>query len=68
MTIVGTCGSCGGRVTVPTAWWGIYPPRPTCESCGALAAEHGPVIEMEPSVPTRVLFTDGTFTDGNWPW
>lgn len=47
-TICGTCGICGGRVTVPTVVWSIIAPIPTCESCGATAAEHGPVIAMNP--------------------
>lgn len=47
-TVIGTCGNCGGRVTVPTVWMGIYPPTPRCESCGKSPKEkHGPVIEME---------------------
>ena len=46
---VGTCGSCGGAVTVPTAWHGIYPPTPTCRKCGATPVEnHGPVLPMQP--------------------
>ena len=35
--VCGTCGNCGGRVTKPTNWMGIYPPKPTCERCGAEA-------------------------------
>ena len=47
----GTCGNCGGRVSVPTIWLGIHPPTPQCESCGAVPKNaHGPVIEMEPPV------------------
>ncbi len=50
--IVGTCGRCGGTVTVPTAWLGIVPPTPTCTSCGAVVAQ-GPVLPMRdpPSSP-----------------
>lgn len=48
---VGTCSICGGRVSVPFAWWGIYPPVPTCESCGATKRDHGPVVDMEPKRP-----------------
>lgn len=47
---IGTCGNCGGRVIVPTVWWGIYPPVPSCESCGATPRNHGPVIDMSPPV------------------
>lgn len=45
---IGTCSICGGRVTEPTVWHGVIPPTPTCESCGAVAAAHGPVIPMQP--------------------
>lgn len=47
ITCIGQCSLCGGRVTVPTVWHGIYPPVPTCESCGATAKASGPVIPME---------------------
>jgi hypothetical protein len=47
--VIGTCSLCGGRVTVPTVWMGIVPPDPTCGSCGAVKASHGPVIEMQPA-------------------
>lgn len=52
---LGTCSLCGGAVTVPTAWLGVHPPTPTCSSCGATAAAHGPVIPMrrEPSETDR---------------
>jgi len=48
MTIHGICGLCGGRVTTPSVWFGTVPPVPTCESCGAMVASHGPVLPMEP--------------------
>lgn len=44
--IVGTCSICGGRVTIPDVWGAIIPPTPTCESCGAVAAQNGPIIPM----------------------
>lgn len=44
---IGTCSLCGGAVTVPMVWMGVIPPTPTCSSCGAHRASHGPVIEME---------------------
>lgn len=45
--VLGTCSLCGGLVTVPEAWWGIYPPTPTCAACGAtMKHPHGLVIEM----------------------
>lgn len=48
-TTIGTCSICSGPVTVPTIWHGVIPPTPTCRSCGAVkAADHGPVIKMEP--------------------
>ena len=48
MVSIGTCGRCGGRVSVPRVWMGTIPPTPTCESCGAIPREaHGPVIPMQ---------------------
>lgn len=50
MSVVGTCSVCGGAVTMPDAWYGIFPPTPSCASCGATKKQpHGPVVEMEPS-------------------
>lgn len=47
---VGTCGVCGGRVSVPAAWYATVPPVPVCEACGRQAARPwGPVVEMAPS-------------------
>lgn len=57
LQIIGTCGLCGGRVTVPDVWMGIYPPVPTCESCGAVAQQPQlPVIPMQPN-PYRFRHT-----------
>lgn len=48
--VVGTCSLCGGAVTVPSVFWSIVPPIPTCSRCGATPSQpHGPVIEMQPS-------------------
>lgn len=61
---VGTCSICGGRVTVPASWLCTIPPVPTCESCGAVAAQpYGDVIQMKPA-PRRTYDTL-TFTDGD---
>ena len=54
---IGTCSICGGRVTVPHIWGGAIPPTPTCESCGAMAASHGPVIEMQRPTKTDAART-----------
>ena len=52
-TTVGTCGLCGGPVQVPTVWYGVNPPQPTCGQCGAVAApNHGPVLPMQPAPKT----------------
>lgn len=48
-TVIGKCSICGGRVVMPHAWMSVNPPVPRCESCHAFAANHGPVITMEPS-------------------
>jgi len=45
--VMGTCSKCGGMVTIPTIWHGIYPPTPSCRGCGATPKNaHGPVIQM----------------------
>lgn len=46
--IKGTCGACGGPVTVPAVWMGINPPTPSCKQCGRFAAAaFGPTIPMK---------------------
>lgn len=52
--VIGICSHCGGRVVLPSVWYGIYPPEPRCESCGATKKRSLPVIEMEPPRPTRI--------------
>lgn len=48
--IIGTCGDCGGPVTVPKIWSGVIPPTPQCAQCGAYAAKsYGPTIPMQDS-------------------
>lgn len=52
--IVGTCGNCGGNVTVPMVWHGIYPPKPSCDSCGASPKrDKAEILDMEPR-PARL--------------
>lgn len=34
MQIIGTCGKCGGAVGVPSIWFGVDSPTPTCRNCG----------------------------------
>lgn len=47
-TTIGTCSICGGQVCVPHIWMSVNPPVPQCAQCGAVAANHGPVIPMKP--------------------
>jgi hypothetical protein len=65
---VGTCSICGGPVTVPLAWLGIHPPSPSCGRCGAVAAQHGPVIPMVPAqtfqIPTPFVMDE--VSTGPW--
>ena len=35
VTVVGKCSICGGQVVVPTVYWSVVPPIPTCSNCGA---------------------------------
>jgi len=46
---IGTCSECGGAVAIPDLWGGVIPPTPTCTQCGAVAANHGPVMPMRPN-------------------
>lgn len=47
--IIGTCGNCGGPVTLPDTWMGIYPPSPSCDYCGSIPVNpYGKVIPMNP--------------------
>lgn len=46
---IGTCSLCGGPVRIPTVFWSVIPPVPTCASCGATKSSHGPVIDMSPA-------------------
>jgi hypothetical protein len=64
--IVGKCGHCGGKVTVPTMWHGVNPPVPQCESCGAQVDEtaHLPTLPMLP-LPKRPIGDDGGFESHN---
>jgi hypothetical protein len=66
-TVLGTCSICGGRVTVPLVWWGVVPPAPTCQDCGAKRRAHGPLIDMAPeSSKTRTAeWVVTTNTDGS---
>lgn len=60
--IIGTCSICGGPVTVPTSWLGVYPPVPTCRTCGAIKKEsYGPVIDMDPPKSKRWESEDDHF-------
>lgn len=51
--IVGQCNLCGGRVVTPSVWLGIYPPVPTCQSCGATEKSSLPVLDMERPPPPK---------------
>lgn len=46
--VVGKCGLCGGRVSVPSNWSGATPPEATCESCHAVAMSDEPTLPMLP--------------------
>lgn len=48
--VVGKCGACGGVVTVPNVWMGIYPPVPQCNSCHRVADQTAkmPIVPMQP--------------------
>lgn len=55
--VVGTCSICSGRVSVPEIWFGVIPPVPKCEKCGARATEdYGPVVQMKPAAQPSAGF------------
>ena len=56
--VIGKCSLCGGSVTVPTAWYGIIPPTPTCDNCKATQKSSLPVIEMEKTVTINNLIAN----------
>ena len=47
--VIGRCSICGGNVTIPNVWLGVIPPKPSCESCGAIKRDNLPIIDMDPS-------------------
>ncbi len=53
--VIGRCSECLGLVTVPEYWMGIYPPVPTCESCGARKKDDLPIIDMDPPPERRKM-------------
>ena len=54
---IGTCGNCGGPVTVPMIWHGVNNPTPRCERCYATPRESfGPTIPMNPA-PSRTAYS-----------
>lgn len=57
--VVGKCGHCGGKVTVPDVWFGVIPPDPTCESCGWIKSDDLKVLKMRPP-PKFSISTKGT--------
>lgn len=78
-TTIGTCSICGGRVSVPTIYFSVVPPTPTCENCGATALPSGPVIPMrgrsfdfttvtftEPISPEDILAAAKKLKHGSW--
>ena len=59
--VVGTCGNCGGAVTLPIVWMSVVPPVASCEDCGATVAQGGPILPMNlPTPPLRIYTTDLT--------
>ena len=49
-SVIGTCGLCGGPVTIPTIWHGVNIPPATCKNCGAtVKKDYGPILPMNPA-------------------
>ncbi len=66
---IGTCSECGGAVVLPEFYHSVVPPKPTCANCGAVAAEHGPVIQMakRPHPSNMTYFYPAVVTPVNLP-
>ena len=63
--IHGTCSLCGGRVTTPAAWYGLNPPVPSCQACGATKANpYGGIVPMEDSRKPRQIPDGDGVTSG----
>lgn len=62
VVVIGTCSLCGGPVSAPSQWYGIFPPTPQCAQCGATAASNGPVIPMTPNKTKTITIGTGTTT------
>ena len=45
--VVGTCSNCGGLVCVPTVWYGMGEPIPTCADCGAVEDRRATLPEIK---------------------
>ena len=64
---VGTCGRCGGPVTVPSPWFGVQPPQARCESCGAVPRNlFGPRIDMDEPKRRNLEISDRTKAERVW--
>lgn len=64
---VGTCGNCGGRVTIAEFWSGSAPQTPRCKSCGAATRpNYGRVLDMVPPEDQRDRCWE--LTDGQLKW
>lgn len=71
--VIGTCSLCGGPVRKLTCETSAR-----CDKCGALAAEHGPVIPMVPQpviaqpgvryVPVPVVYPEPFTWPSRYPW
>jgi hypothetical protein len=69
--VKGTCGLCGGRVIGHAGvWMAVTPPPPgVCESCGAIEAANGPVLDMVPrrAQPTRQVLSGQPYVRSDSP-
>jgi hypothetical protein len=57
---IGRCSICGGIVSIyQGSWYGIYPPPPTCESCGTVAdTVPDKIIPMSPARQTSRISSE----------
>lgn len=57
--VLGICSCCGGKVCEPEPWYGMFPPTPRCNRCGARMKSKTPVIQTEKPILFGTVLADG---------
>lgn len=59
---IGKCSCCGGRVVIPTYYYSVNAPIPTCKSCGAEVDE----TEGLPVIKTRQVKSNYEYSNNKY--